>query len=143
MVVITYVLVHILTEHSHDLKSVALLQNRVDVPGSYTETRATLSGNGNQFLFVNIDEVADIKAEEDPEPTTSPLIKTEPAVSCLCVCVCIQCYSHCMSPVSPSVHIRYFDSVDSVFDTCFLKCITNAVLCSTLLIKYLFELQLA
>jgi len=92
MVVIIYVVVHVLTEHNHDFKSVAFLQNCVDIQGSCTETCATLSGNGNQFLFVNIDEVTDIKAEEDPEPT-SPLIKTEPAVSCLCMSVCIQHYS--------------------------------------------------
>ena len=97
MVVITYVLAHVRTEHSHDFKNVVFLQNCVDVHGSCTETCATLSGNGNQFLFVNIHEVSDIKVEEDPEPTASPLIKTEPAVSCSCVCVCIKCYSLCMS----------------------------------------------
>jgi hypothetical protein len=57
--------------------------------GSCTETCATLSGNGNQFLFVNTDEVADTELEEVPEPTTSAIIKTEPAVSC--ISVCIQC----------------------------------------------------
>jgi len=88
MVVIMYVLVHVLTEHSHNFKNVAFLQICVDIHGSCTETCATLSGNGNQFLFVNIDEVADIKVEEDPEPTTSALIKTEPAVS-LFVYVCV------------------------------------------------------
>jgi hypothetical protein len=87
MVVITYVLVHVLIEHSHDFKSVAFLQNRVDIQGSCTETCATLSGNGNQFLFINIGEVTDIKAEEDPESTTSPLVKTEPAVSFFFVCL--------------------------------------------------------
>jgi hypothetical protein len=96
MVVIIYVLVYVLTEHSYNFKNEAFLQICVDIHGSCTETCATLSGNGNQFLFVNIDEFADIKVEEDPEPATSALIKTEPAVSCLCMSVCIQCYSHCM-----------------------------------------------
>jgi hypothetical protein len=97
MVVVMYVLVHVLTEHSHNFKSMAFLQNCVDTQGSCTETCAALSGHGNQFLFVNIDEVTDIKVEEDPEPTTSALSKTGPAVSCLCVSVFIHCYSHCLS----------------------------------------------
>jgi hypothetical protein len=101
MVVIMCVLVHVLTEHSRDFKSVAFLQNCVDVRGSCTETCATLSGNGNQFLFVNIHEVADIKAEEDPEPTASPLVNNEPAVSCVCVCVYRVLFT---SHVSLSVH---------------------------------------
>ena len=88
MVIIMCGLVRVLTEHSHDFKSVAFLQNCVDVRRSCTETCATLSGNGNQFLFVNIAEVAAIKAEEDSEPTASPLIKTEPAVSSVCVMSC-------------------------------------------------------
>jgi ferredoxin len=87
MVVKMYVLFHVVTEHSHNFKNVAFLQNCVDMCGSCTERCATLSGNGNQFLFVNIDEVADIKVEEDPEPTTSALIKNEPTVSCLCMSV--------------------------------------------------------
>jgi hypothetical protein len=63
-----------------------ILQNCVDIlrgeRGACTETCSTSSGNGNQFLFVN---VTDIKEEEDPEPATSPLIKTEPTVSSVCV----------------------------------------------------------
>jgi hypothetical protein len=89
MVVITYVLVQVLTEHRHEFKREMFLQNCVGMHGSCTETCATLSGNGNQFLFVNIDEVADRELEEDPEPTTSPHIKTEPAVSCLFVFACV------------------------------------------------------
>jgi len=140
VVVITYVLVRALTEHSRHFKSKAFLQNCVDIHGSRTETCATLSGNGNQFLFVNIDEVADIKVEEDPEPTSSAQIKTEPAVSCLCVCLSVSSVIHiAFLAVYPSAHLKYFDSVDWVFNTCFVKCVMNAVLCSTLLLKYLFE----
>lgn len=74
-----------------------ILQTCVDTlrgkHGACTETCPTSSGNGNQFLFVNVDEVTVIKEEEDPEPAASPLIKTEPAVSSQSVC--IQCYAHC------------------------------------------------
>jgi hypothetical protein len=43
------------------------------------------SDKGNEVFGIKVEEVADIKVEEDPVPTISPLIKTEPAVSCLCV----------------------------------------------------------
>ena len=39
----------------------------------------------NEVVGIKVEKVTDIKVEEDPEPTTSPLIETEPAVSCLCV----------------------------------------------------------
>jgi translation elongation factor P/translation initiation factor 5A len=41
----------------------------------------TSSGDGNQFLFVNVEEFTDIEVEEDP--STSVVIKPEPAVSCV------------------------------------------------------------
>ena len=63
----------------------------MDIPrdkhGLCTETCSTSSADENQFLFVNVDEVTDIKEEDDPELTTSPVIRTEPAVSLLCDCV--------------------------------------------------------
>jgi hypothetical protein len=107
MVVIAYVLVNVLIEHSHDFESDMFLQNCVGMHGSCTEACVMLSGNGNQFIFVNIDEVIGPKLEEDPDPTTSPHIKTEPQVSCLCLSVCIYCYSHCISRCL-SVFLTYF-----------------------------------
>jgi hypothetical protein len=47
------------------------------------------SDDGNHVVVIKVEEVADIKAEEDPDPPTSPFVKTEPAVSCLCMCVCV------------------------------------------------------
>jgi hypothetical protein len=41
--------------------------------------------DGNQVVGIKVEEVADLKLEEDPGPTTSPLIKTEPLVSCVSV----------------------------------------------------------
>jgi len=65
--------------------STAILQNCVDIlRGEHslcTETCLSPSAEGNQFLFVNVDEVADIKEEDDPELTTSPVVRAEPAVS--------------------------------------------------------------
>jgi len=50
------------------------------------------SDDGNQVVSIKVEEVADLKLEEDPGPT-SPLIKTEPLVSC--VSVCVSCFAHC------------------------------------------------
>jgi len=70
--------------------STPILQNCVDMlrgeHGLCTETRSTSSAEGNQFLFVNVDEVTDIKEEDDPELTTSPVIRAELAVSLKSVC---------------------------------------------------------
>jgi hypothetical protein len=58
-----------------------------DEYGSCTETSPPSSGEGNQFVFVNVDDVTRIKQEDDPEPTTSTVIKTDPVVSFMAVCV--------------------------------------------------------
>jgi hypothetical protein len=60
--------------------------------GLCTETSSKSSADRSQFLFVNIDDVTDIKQEDDPEQTASTVIRTEPAVSLLCVC--FQLYTH-------------------------------------------------
>jgi hypothetical protein len=49
------------------------------------------SDDGYQVVGIKVEDATDIKVEEDLEPATSPLIKTESAVSCLCIS--IQCYS--------------------------------------------------
>jgi hypothetical protein len=48
--------------------------------GLCTETCSTSSADENQFLFVNVDEVTDIKEEDDQE-LTSPVLRAEPVVS--------------------------------------------------------------
>jgi len=58
-----------------------------DECGSCAGTCQTLSGDGNQFLFVNAEESMDIRVEEDSKPITSAVIQPEPAVSCVSVCV--------------------------------------------------------
>jgi hypothetical protein len=57
-------------------------------PGPCTGTCQISSDDGNQVSGKRGEEVTDIKVEEDPWPTTSTGIETEPAVSCMCVCVC-------------------------------------------------------
>ena len=45
--------------------------------------------DGDQVVGVKVEEGCCMQEEEDPEPTTSAVIKTEPAVSSVCVCVCV------------------------------------------------------
>ena len=84
----------------HNSDEMVVLQNCMDTlqsePGPCSGTCPMSSDNVNQGVGIKVEEVSDMKVEEDPEPTTSPLIKTEPSVSCVCVCVCvcIDCYSH-------------------------------------------------
>ena len=75
-----------------------ILQSCLDVlrgeHESCTETCAASSGDGKQFVFVNVDHDDSVmKWQEDPEPTTSTAIKNDPVVSC--VSVCIVCYNIC------------------------------------------------
>jgi hypothetical protein len=87
--VINCVLFHVKREHSHDCKSMMVLQSHMDLlkvePGSCEETCLMSSGDGNKFLFIKVENVTDIKEDDDPEPVTAPVIKTEHEVSCICV----------------------------------------------------------
>ena len=75
----------------HNSDEMVVLQNCMDTlqsePGPCSGTCPMSSDNVNQGVGIKVEEVSDMKVEENPEPTTSPLIKTEPAVSCLCVSV--------------------------------------------------------
>ena len=86
------VLFQVMKEHTCDFESVVTLQNYMavlqDKCGSYTGTCQTSSGDGNQSCFVNAEGFTDIEVEEDPRPSTSAVIQTEPAVSCVSVCPC-------------------------------------------------------
>jgi hypothetical protein len=72
-----------------------LLQNCVDllkmIPGSYSETCPTSSYGGNEGIDIKI-EVTDIQEEEEPEPVTFPVIKSENEVSCTSVCTLLGTY---------------------------------------------------
>jgi len=85
MCVINCILFHVKSKQSHDCKSLMVLQSHMDVPkdepGSGDEACVTSSGDGNQFLFIKVENVTDIKEEDGTEPVTSPVIKTEHEVS--------------------------------------------------------------
>jgi hypothetical protein len=74
-----------------------ILQNCLDVlrgeQESCSETCSASSGDGKQFVFINVGDDTIIKQQEDPEPTTSTALKNDPVVSCMSVC--IQCCAHC------------------------------------------------
>jgi len=75
-------------------------------PGPCTGTCLMSSDGGNQVVGIKVEDGADLKLEEDPLPTTSPLIKTEPLVSC--VSVCASCLAHCTYISSIFCHCVFF-----------------------------------
>jgi hypothetical protein len=87
-----------------------VLQNCMDIlhsePGPCSDIFQMSCDNGNQVVGIKVEEVTDLKEEEDLWATTSTGIETEAAVSC----VCIACCSHCTD-------IQNFLSID-VFSVC-------------------------
>jgi len=59
-------------------------------PPSCSEIHSVPPYNGNQVAGVKVEEVTNVKEEEDPASISSPVTKTEHRVSCLCV----NCYTH-------------------------------------------------
>jgi hypothetical protein len=64
-----------------------VLQSSVDLPnvevGSCTGMFGTSSRDENELTFIKVEEVTDRTEEEEPEPKTSPGVRTEPEVSCI------------------------------------------------------------
>ena len=85
--------------------SVVVLQNSMDLlkgeVGSYSKTCATSTVDGNEAIGVEAERVLDITEEEDQEPTTITIIKTEPNVSCVPV-VSVKHISYRLYPELPS-----------------------------------------
>jgi hypothetical protein len=78
-------------EHAHESESVVTLQNCTanlrDESGLFSGTCSTSSEDGNQFIFVKVEEASvefEPEVKEDPWPSTSEIIQPEPAVSCVC-----------------------------------------------------------
>jgi hypothetical protein len=72
------------------------LQNCMDIlksePGPCTGTYQISSDDGNQVVGIKVEDVTDMKEEEDRRPATSTGIETEPAVGCVCVCIEVYAY---------------------------------------------------
>ena len=67
--------------------SVVVLQNSMDLlkgeVGSSSKACATSTVDGNEANGVEAERILDITEEEDQDPTTITVIKTEPNVSCV------------------------------------------------------------
>ena len=67
--------------------SVVVLQNHMDLLkgelGSSNKTCVTSTLDGNTVASIEAEMVSDITEEEDQEPRTIPVIKTEPNESCV------------------------------------------------------------
>jgi hypothetical protein len=81
-----------------------VLQNSMDLLkgglGSSTETCAASNLDRNNATGIEAGRISDEKEEEDQKPTTIPVIRTEPKVSCVpVVSVCtfyINCIQNCL-----------------------------------------------
>ena len=80
-------LFHVKREHSHDCKSLMVLQSHVgvpkDEPGSCDEAYVTSSDDGNQVIDIKVEEDSDVKEENDSEQIKSSETGTESEVSCV------------------------------------------------------------
>jgi hypothetical protein len=74
-----------MTKFSHYFNGVVGLQNCMDILNSEPGPYQMSSDDENEFIGIKVEDVTDIKMEEDPFPSTSTGIKTEPVVSCVCV----------------------------------------------------------
>jgi hypothetical protein len=68
-----------------------ILQNPMDLlksePGPCVETCMMSYDDMHHVVRIKVEEVTDTKEEEDPEPPTPPIIKTEPIVSFMSLCI--------------------------------------------------------
>jgi hypothetical protein len=68
-----------------------VLQNCLDsekaVPDLWSETCPAATYDANRFITTKVEDVSEVKVEEDPETITFPKIKADPEVNCMSVCV--------------------------------------------------------
>jgi len=79
--------------------TVVLLQNCVDLRSGKLGLRATSSEVGNEVIRVQVEGISDVTEEENQEPMTSSLIRTDPEVGVMSV-ECLACFigiQNCLS----------------------------------------------
>jgi hypothetical protein len=117
---------YVISKHSHDFRCMVFLQNRMAVlksePPSCAELCLRSSDDTNQVVGIKVEGNTDVEEEECGEPASSPLIMTEPAVSCMSLC--IQCYTHCTDIhecmlLCVPVCMKNMNSGDWVVNNCF------------------------
>jgi hypothetical protein len=84
---------------------VTVLQNGMDVLKDElvpcSETCVVSTHGGNELTGINVERGTDLTEEEDQGPTTIPVIKTEPKVSCTSV-VSVRLISYRLYPELPA-----------------------------------------
>jgi len=70
---------------------VVLLQNCVDLQSGELGLCAASSEVGNKVIHVQVEGVSDVKEEQNQEPMTSSLIRTDPGVGVMSV-ECLACF---------------------------------------------------
>jgi hypothetical protein len=84
---------------------VVVLQNCIELLkgelGPCSETRVMATHDGNELTGINVERGTVMTEEEDQEPTTIPVIKTEPNVSCMSV-VIVRLISYRLYPELPA-----------------------------------------
>ena len=76
-----------------------LLQNCVDLRSGELRLRAASSEVGNEVIRVQVKGISDVTEEENKEPMTSSLIRTDPGV-CVMSVECLACFigiQNCLS----------------------------------------------
>ena len=82
--------------------TVVLLQNCVDLLSGELGLCATSSEVGNEVIRVQLEGISDVTEEENQEPMTSSLIRTDPGVSVMSV-ECLACFIGIQNCLSVSV----------------------------------------
>jgi len=70
---------------------VVLLQNCVDLRSSELGLCSPSSEVGNEVIHVQVEGISDVSEEENQEPMTSSLIRTDPGVGVMSV-ECLACF---------------------------------------------------
>ena len=79
-----------------------LLQNCVDLRSGDLGLCATSSEIGNEVIHVQVEGVIDVTEEENQEPMTSSLIRTDPGVGVMSV-ECLACFIVILNCLSVSL----------------------------------------
>ena len=80
-----------------------LLQNCVDLQSGELGLCAASSEVGNKVIHVQVEGVSDVKEEQNQEPMTSSLIRTDPGVGVMSVGVSSMLHRYPQLPVCLSI----------------------------------------
>jgi hypothetical protein len=81
---------------------VVLLQNYIDLRTGHIGLHATSSEVGNEVIRVQLEGISDVTEEENQEPMTSSLLRTDPEVGVMSV-ECLACFIGILNCLSVSL----------------------------------------